>query len=135
MENSNFRTSNFCINSIDTSFNEPSDEDSYVMDEEDTKFDCNEDKLIKKEFEEFLNDDDNLEDNEERRLKIKKLELLDLSFDNYDEIRKLAIEKYGLVNKKIRQKAWPILILYKNRPINSPKALVDSSLKIYDQMS
>lgn len=136
MENFNFRTSNFCIDSIDTSLNEPSDNDSFIQDEDDENFDFDDEKTIDKEFEEYLNDEnENFVDNEEKRLKLKKLESLKLNFDNYDEIRKLAIEKYGFVNKKIRQKAWPILILHKNRSMSSPNAIIDSSLKTYDQMS
>lgn len=31
--------------------------------------------------------------------------------DRIDELKQLAIQKYGLINNKIRKKAWKLLIL------------------------
>jgi hypothetical protein len=77
------------------------------------------DKRIDLEFENYLNEENDLDNlicesencekfQAELNLKMKKLETLD--FNSIDDLRQIAIEKYGFVNKKFRRKAWPILI-------------------------
>ena len=82
---------------------------------------------IEKEFENYLNDENNdvndlnhnmeTQNDENHRLKyakLKKLENLEFSFENYELLRQMGVEKYGFINKKYRRKAWPLLIMYKN---------------------
>ena len=92
---------------------------------------------IDKEFEDYLNDEDddnndnyylnnyvnNLSSNNQREIenhklkyiKLKKLQNLEYTYENYELFRQMAIERYGFINKKYRRKAWPLLILYKNK--------------------
>ncbi len=72
------------------------------------------------EFEHYLNEENDLdklvsEDSEnfetfksEISSKIRRLEKV--NFDSLSDLRRMAIGKYGLVNKRFRRKAWPILI-------------------------
>ena len=81
---------------------------------------------IEKEFEDYLNEDNSLDGENECRnlnenenldlkcLKLKRLENLEYSVDNYEAFRQMGIEKYGFINKKYRRKVWPLLIMYKN---------------------
>ncbi len=76
------------------------------------------DHEIALEFENYLNEDSDLyfskdlisskNIKEELEIKVKKLE--ELNFESIDELRKIAIEKFGFLNKKFRRKAWPRLI-------------------------
>lgn len=138
--------------SVDISFDECTDEDSFSLDEtsnnnvtlseseNEQTFDLN-DENIDKEFEDFLNDDTSLSDNLSKEnlkfksKKIKKLENLDLSFDNFETIRRMAIEKYGFVNKKFRRRAWPILILHRFKHKGSLNDLIESSLSKFNNIS
>ncbi|CAF0712881.1 unnamed protein product [Brachionus calyciflorus] len=135
----NFRTSKLCIDdSIDTSLNEPSDEeDSFILDDENMTFSLDEDKLIEKEFNDYLDDEHEIlsEANEEKKRKIDQLNSIELNFDNYDLIRKMAIEKYGFVSKNFRRKAWPILILHKIKSLGSPDLIMNSFISIYENMT
>ena len=94
---------------------------------------------IEKEFEDYLNDENdddnndnfyinklnsgsnsslNQQENENHKfkyIKLKKLENLEYTVENYELFRQMGIEKYGFINKKYRRKAWPLLILYKNK--------------------
>lgn len=96
------------------------------LDEDVAEYDNEE---VEREFEQYLNDDsDNnaikrdedelvkssLEE-QEKLEKLRKLELLDFSFENYEIFQKLAIERHGLVNKRLRRRIWPLLILYRSR--------------------
>lgn len=117
------------------------------------------DEIVEKEFEEFLNEDDLkyangsylcehkdlLSDNDELKLaKYKRLESIEYTFENYEIFQKIAIEKYGFLNKKFRRKAWPLLILYRKKYLNktndnnnneSLKDLIDTSLAKYSEIS
>lgn len=87
------------------------------------------DEEVEREFEQYLNDDSNSKakkrdedelvesslEEQEKLEKLKKLELLDFSFENYENFQKLAIERHGLLNKRLRRRIWPLLILYRNR--------------------
>lgn len=88
------------------------------------------------EFETYLNEENDLdklvsEDSEhfekfrsEINSKIRRLEKV--NFDSLPDLRRMAIGKYGLVNKRFRRKAWPILIsnrvdLLSNKTLNKKK--------------
>lgn len=72
------------------------------------------------EFENYLNEENDLdrlvsEDSEnfekfqkEINSKIRRLEKVD--FNSLTDLRRMAVGKYGLVNKRFRRKAWPLLI-------------------------
>jgi hypothetical protein len=93
---------------------------------------------IDKEFEDYLNDEDDDDNNDNyylnnyvnnlnssnqkeienhklKYIKLKKLQNLEYTYENYELFRQMAIEKYGFINKKYRRKAWPLLILYRNK--------------------
>lgn len=96
-----------------------------------------------KEFEDYLNDEENylslcslsaddtlqhLTDKERlKAVKFKKLERLEYSFENYELFCELAVERYGFLSKKFRRKAWPLLIMHRNKfyQTNYPHACVD----------
>lgn len=80
---------------------------------------------IEKEFEDYLNDENNEandlnietqndENKRQRYAKLKKLENMEFTYENYEILRQMGVEKYGFINKKYRRKAWPLLIMYKN---------------------
>ena len=97
---------------------------------------------IEKEFENYLNDENNDDNNDAfyinnyvpsssgpggasgnlfesenhklKYIKLKKLENLEYTLENYELFRQMGVEKYGFINKKYRRKVWPLLILYKN---------------------
>jgi hypothetical protein len=77
-----------------------------------------------------------------KRSKLSKLESAEYSMDNLEYLRRLALDKYGFMNKKIRRKAWPILILSRNgklieqqqRPDAIP-AFLTESINDFEQIS
>lgn len=137
MDNEDFRTSKLCINdSNDTSLNEPTDDDSFLLEDDNVTFEVNEEKSIEQEFEDYLKDEEVLcENNETKKSKLERMNSIEFSFENYEELKKLAVEKYGFVNKKFRRKAWPILILYKNRAHGTPDLIMESSKSFYEKIS
>lgn len=96
------------------------------LDEDAAEYD---DEEVEREFEQYLNDDSDSNakkcdedelvelslEEQEKLEKLRKLELLDFSFENYENFQKLAIERHGLVNKRLRRRIWPLLILYRSR--------------------
>lgn len=127
--------------------NELSTLDDHKDDDDDADDDEN-DEAVNREFDDYLNDDGGGRDvnkdvnddeasvsGEEREKldKLKRLEILECSFENYEELQKMAIEKHGLVNKRMRRRVWPLLILYRNRfkaDDSLDRQAVDSSLSI-----
>jgi hypothetical protein len=91
---------------------------------------------IEKEFEDYLNDENDdandlnhnlaMQNDENHRMKnakLKKLENFEFTLENYELLRQMGVEKYGFINKKFRRKAWPLLILYKNTSKENLNAL------------
>ena len=90
------------------------------------------------EFENYLNEENDLDklitegtENFEKfqcevNMKIKELEKV--NFQSIGDLRKMAVEKYGLVNKKFRRKAWPILISNREIYLGSNKKNSSTSL-------
>ena len=81
---------------------------------------------VNREFENYLNDGDQVHQNEEesdydetneqlKHAKLKQIDELPISAENYPLFQKLAIERYGLLNKRCRRRIWPLLILYRDR--------------------
>jgi hypothetical protein len=122
-------------------------------------------EYIDREFENYLNDDDeefydilpsynelinvNSDDlnilvkqkskelHEKRHLKFKKLESLDFTIENVDELRRIALDKYGFLNKRFRRKAWPVLVMAKNKSIGGQTSMNDymkTSIDYYNQL-
>ncbi len=60
--------------------------------------------------------------------KLEKLNRFDYSIENIEELRVLATQNYGLINSKIRKKAWEMLILYDKNSKNE-KYLYDEISK------
>lgn len=103
------------------------------------------------EFENYLNDQDednsSSEPNENDRVKLEKLKRLDeieCTFENYELLQKMAIERYGLLNKRLRRRIWPILILYRNRFFKSEpdtastmplQDMIESTLNRFNKIS
>ncbi len=73
------------------------------------------DEQIRKEFEEYLNDEEatlaDTNTSDFKQLKLRRLENLEFNEKNLHLLRQMAIEKFGFVNKKFRRKAWPLLLL------------------------
>ena len=94
------------------------------------------------EFENYLNEENDLDklisedcDNLEKfrkevNSKIRRLEKV--NFDSLIDLRRMAIGKYGLVNKRFRRKAWPLLISNRDNliAINSSAKKKSSKKKI-----
>ena len=103
------------------------------------------------EFENYLNEENNLDHlifdgengekfQQELNSKISELELL--NFESIEDLRRMAIEKYGFVNKKFRRKAWPILIANRKNYLNSPTLFkhklgtqIDAQISKFSQIS
>jgi hypothetical protein len=78
------------------------------------KDNAEEDNEINKELEDYLNSEDfnPLVAEPDWQEKLDRLEKLDFtSTDIYQTLKRMAVEKYGFMNKKYRRKAWPLLIL------------------------
>jgi hypothetical protein len=93
--------------------------------ESDVDVDNEPDVDVEKELEDYLNDDDPCLDcykfssaESDLKAKIESLDSLEFKFENYESFRLLAVEKYGLLNKKFRRKVWPLLILFRNKFYN-----------------
>ncbi len=91
------------------------------------------------EFENYLNEENDLdklvsEDSDhfekfqsEVNAKIERLEKLD--FESICDLKKMAIEKYGFVNKRFRRKAWPILVANRDDLNNTSKKIKKYKVK------
>ncbi len=83
------------------------------------------------EFEIYLNEENDLDklvsENSENfekfqsevNAKIERLEKVD--FESISDLKKMAIEKYGFVNKRFRRRAWPILVANRESLNNASK--------------
>jgi len=103
----------------DTTLSNKDEEPSVADDETD----------IDRELDEYLNDEeDGHEETDHVKLdKLKRLDALACSFENYELFQKMAVERHGLLNKRCRRRIWPLLILYRNRFYNTRKNDQDSS--------
>lgn len=83
------------------------------------------------EFEIYLNEENDLDklvgegsenfEKFQKEVKSKKIKLEKSDFGSISELKKMALGKYGFVNKRFRRKAWPILIANRDKYINEPK--------------
>lgn len=90
------------------------------------------------EFENYLNEENDLDklvsegcenfEKFQREVNLKIRELENVNFESISDLRKMAVEKYGLVNKKFRRKAWPILISNRESYLGNNKKNSSTSL-------
>lgn len=92
------------------------------------------------EFENYLNEENDLDRlfseesgnfekfRKEVNAKIKKLEKI--NFESLSDLRKMAIDKYGFVNKRFRRKAWPVLISNRGNIFNDNPLTLEPDNKI-----
>jgi hypothetical protein len=72
-----------------------------------------------------------------KRGKLSELERAEYSIDNLEHLRRLALDKYGFMNKNIRRKAWPVLILSRNKGLDhgAIPEFLETSINEFDQIS
>ena len=110
---------------------------------EDQKTSEDDESDIDAEFRSYLNEENNNNDDamctsdeeschqaqaSELTAKLKQLEEFDFESGSLETLRRMAIEKYGFVNKKYRRKAWPILILDRKALFRTFKSANDSNV-------
>ena len=111
---------------------------------------CDDVSDIDKEFENYLNENEEFDtvpssyadENKTllnldglKRGKLSKLENTEYSAENLKELRQMALDKYGFMNKKFRRKAWPILILSSTEHARSLDKYMESCINQFNQIS
>jgi hypothetical protein len=82
-------------------------------------------------MENFYSDDSEYLNNEEVQRKLKKFNKLQFTKDDVNVLKRLAMQKYGLINNSIRKKAWPLLILNKDKGLANLTDFAISKLAQY----
>lgn len=125
-------------------------DDTTLSNKEDELEFVDDDGEVEREFDEYLNDESRDDWDEMKRDKLLRLEALDCSFENYELLQKMAIERHGLLNKRCRRRIWPLLILYRPRFLKASSSnhtetmesadnqtiqdMIDSSLTKFDDI-